>query len=412
MEIKQCRSCQSDRLIPILTMGDQYLSDFREDDLLPQKFPLDLVLCEECYLLQLKNSVPSSLLYTENYGYRSGINGTIRSNLEEIVKEVQALIPMHPTDVVVDIGANDGTLLSYYDKSLYRIGFEPIRKLAQQCQLQADRVIQNFFSCIQGVSAKAITAISMFYDLEDPNFFLENIKKTLEKGGIFVIQQNYLVDMLRLNAFDNIVHEHLEYYSLYSLEILLNKQDLEVFRVSKTSINGGSFRTLICRKGERIIEDSVFQMRKEEALLKLHDRKIYLDFARKVDAEISLLVSFLEQQKTLGKKIYVYGASTRGNSLLQFAGINRNFISAAVERNQEKIGKKIASLQIPILSEEEARNQRPDYMLVLPWFFREEFLEREKEYLERGGVFIFPLPVFSTVGTLEIQSVLNSLSSS
>ena len=381
----------------ILTMGDQYLSDFREDDLLPKKAPLDLILCEECSLLQLKHTIPSSFLYTENYGYRSGINGTIRANLQEIVDEVRSLVSLEDQDVVVDIGANDGTLLSNYDKSLYRIGFEPIAKLAKQCQLQADLVINHFFSFVEGISAKIITAISMFYDLEDPNLFLEDIKKTLQEGGVFVIQQNHLVDMLQLNAFDNIVHEHLEYYSLFSLERLLEKHGLTVFRVARSSVNGGSFRTFICRKGEREIEESVFQMRKEESLLRLHDKQIYLDFARRVNGEVSLLVSFLLQQKQQGKKIYLYGASTRGNSLLQYAGIDSAFIDAAVERNQEKIGKKIASLQIPIVSEEEARKDNPDYMLVLPWFFKEEFLEREKEYLEKGGSLIFPLPTFSVL---------------
>ena len=396
-EVICCRVCQSNQLEELMDLGDQYLSDFREDDIKPPRFPLTLLLCKECFLVQLKHTVSPAYLYTENYGYRSGINGTIRSNLREIVEEVKSILCLQAGDVVVDIGANDGTLFEGYGAlPVKKIAFEPIAKLARLCKQHADEVVQDFFpQNTSPFSAKAITAISMFYDLDDPHRFLQAVQETLALEGVFVIQQNYLGDMLKYNALDNIVHEHLEYYSLASLEFLLHRHELEVFRVVRTPINGGSFRTLIGHKGVRTVEESVQQMRREEDRQGLKSQEPYQQFVKRVQVEMKTLSSFIKEQKKLGKNIYLYGASTRGGSLMQFANLSADEITAAVEKNEEKIGKKMSSLQIPIISEEEARIRNPEYMLVLPWFFKEEFLKREEKYLEQGGTFIFPLPAFS-----------------
>jgi hypothetical protein len=229
--------------------------------------------------------------------------------------------------------------------------------------------------------------------MEEPNKFISDVKKIMKDDGICVIQQNYLVGMLKQNAFDNIVHEHLEYYSLLSLNNLLSKHGLEVFDVELRTLNGGSFRTYIGLKGKKRITKAVEKLNKYEKRLGLNKKKVYLDFAKRIKNNKKKLFEFIKKENEKGKIIYLYGASTRGNTLLQYFNLDNTLIKKAVERNPEKWGKIIASVGIPIISEVEARKDKPDYMLVLPWFFKKEFLKREKAYLKHGH-FIFPLPKF------------------
>lgn len=398
-----CRVCQSENLVRVVSLGKQFLSDFVTEDFGGTDYPLDLLLCKNCKLLQLEKTVPQKRLYNERYGYKSGINDTMKKELTEIVSKTKRKIALQPNDLVIDIGANDGTLLSNYPNNVVRVAVEPIKKLATECKVNADFVINDFFNLkalkktlpakLFNKKAKIVTAISMFYDLEDPNSFVSDVKAVLAPDGIFVIQQNYLLGMLQQNAFDNIVHEHIEYYSLLSLEKLLERHNLEVFDVETTDLNGGSFRTYIAHKNTfPINSNNVSQMRSWEKEAKLHQKQTYEQFNKRVANNKKEIVKFVNEVIKKGKKIYLYGASTRGNTLIQYYGLNKNQISAAVERNPEKWGKKIASVGIPIISEAQARKDKPDYLLVLPWFFKEEFLKREANYLRSGGHFIFPLP--------------------
>jgi NDP-4-keto-2,6-dideoxyhexose 3-C-methyltransferase len=399
MKIKNCRSCNSKNLINILSLGEQYLSDFTKTNRKPKAFPLTIVLCKKCFLVQLEYTTPQKYLYTERYGYRSGINQTMQDELKEIAHKALQRIGKNQKDVtVVDIGANDGTLLKNYPKKIYRIGVEPITKLAKEANKHADKIINDYFDfssyqkVVKDKKADIVTAISCFYDMEEPNKFIEDVKKIMKDEGIFIIQQNYLVGMLQQNAFDNIVHEHLEYYSLLSLNNLLKKHDLEVFDLEERSLNGGSFRTYIAIRGKRKKTKAVLKMEKYETKLKLNNKKIYLEFAKRIKNNKEKILNFVKKETNNGKLVYLYGASTRGNTLLQYFELDNKLIKKAVERNPEKWGKIISSVGIPIISEEQARKDKPDYMLVLPWFFKEEFLKREKKYLDNGGHFIFPLP--------------------
>lgn len=397
--LKKCRSCSSENLQDILSLGTQYLSDFVDtNDQKPEEYPLDLTLCQNCYLVQLKETTPSSSLYTDSYGYKSGINNTIRADLKEIVERVNSEIHLDDGDVVLDIGSNDGTLLSNYSKGLFRIGCDPLTKFAEECKQHADIVVNDYFSydainrVIPDKKPKVITAISCFYDLDKPNDFVADIAKLLDDDGIFIVQQNYLVGMMLQNAFDNICHEHVEYYSLLSLEKLLNRHGLEVFHIELNDINGGSFRTFIRKITDRTIGQTVFGLREAEAHFNLDKPEIYQEFAQRVKQLTSDLHDLIEKLVKEGKTVYTYGASTRGNGLLQAANLDKTLITAAVERNPEKWGKFIASSGIPIISEKQARKEKPDYMLVLPWYFASEFKVREKAYLNAGGHFIIPLP--------------------
>ena len=404
MKTNKCRSCSSKNLVKIISLGNQYLSDFVKVNRKPKSFPLRVVLCKRCFLVQLDYNTPQKYLYTERYGYKSGINKTMQDELRGIVKESLGKVKSKGKGfTVVDIGANDGTLLKNYPKSIFRVSVEPITKFARESKKYADRVINDFFTfeayhkVMKDKKADIITAISCFYDMEQPNKFVEDVKKIMEEDGIFVIQQNYLVSMLRKNAFDNIVHEHLEYYTLLSLNNLLNRHGLEVFDLEERVLNGGSFRTYIAAIGKRRKTKAVVDMEKHEKKLGLNNKKIYNEFAKDIEENKKKIRSLIKELNKKGKTVYLYGASTRGNTLLQYFNLDERLIKKAVERNPEKWGKIIASVGIPIISEEQARKDKPDYMLVLPWFFKEEFLQREKHYLDSGGHFIFPLPKVEVV---------------
>ena len=409
-KIEQCRICQNKNLKHILRLGNQYLVDFldnKED--VNYVAPLELVLCSKkdngCGLLQLQHTVPPDLLYRK-FWYKSGVNQTIRDDLEDIVRKAEKKIDLYDGDFVIDIGANDGTLLRFYNNSsLKLVGFEPATNLLEEASSGTFKIFNEYFNSrifeesFGNKKAKIITSISIFYDLDNPHDFVEDIIKILDENGIWILQMNYLVTMLENFAFDNIVHEHLEYYSLQSLEHLLDKHGLEVFDVEQNNINGGSIRAFIKFKDSNkfSISKRVNDVMAYETKLGLSDEKTYLDFAKQIKSLKQQTCKFIKEEINNGKKIYVYGASTRGNTLLQYYGLDSQFIQAASERNPAKWGKYIVGSMIPIISEEQARLEKPDYFLVLPWYFADEFVSREKKFLENGGKFLIPLPQFKLI---------------
>jgi len=414
---ESCRVCGFKPLAPILSLGDLYVSDFLDphQDQKPEKFPLELILCNEsdggCGLLQLKDTVSHESMY-RNYWYRSGINKTMTDELVGIAKKVESIVDFKAGDYVIDIGANDGTLLrGFTAHDLNLTGFEPAKNLGEYNHVGTTLIFEDFFNAnswtkvFKDKKAKSITAIAMFYDLEDPNSFIHDVVSCLDKEGVFIIQMSYLPLMLSQNAFDNICHEHLKYYSLLSLENLLKRHNLEVFAVELNDVNGGSFRTYIRHQGggtELHIPEGaskrVKKMREDEKNLGLQDRQIYDDFVKRIEDLKSKLNIFIKEEVGRGKKVYAYGASTKGNTLLQFYGLDHKLITAAAERNPAKWGKRTVGTNIPIISEEDARKQKPDYFLILPWHFMREFKEREKDFLNHGGKFISPLPTFEVIG--------------
>lgn len=410
---ENCRLCGSSCLEPIISLGKQFVSDFYDEPTrVGDLIPLELFLCNPkqngCGLLQLKHTTRRERLYKQ-YWYRSGINQTMKDALSEITQKAKSLVELEPGDIVIDIGSNDSTLLrSYEDDSLELVGFEPAKNLMEYAKIQNGNIINDFFNhksfekIYGNKKAKIITSISMFYDLDDPNSFVQDIKNCLAEDGLWIIQMNYLVSMLEHNAFDNIGHEHLEYYSLYSLEHLLNKNGLEAFDVELNDLNGGSFRVYVRFKNAKTktfpeSETRLKEIRKKESSLCLNNLQIYQQFAKRIEKIKEHTVNFINEEISKGKKIYVYGASTRGNTLLQYFELDNKLIQAAAERNPDKWGKYTSGTSIPIISEEQARNEKPDYFLVLPWHFLTEFVEREKEFFKNGGKFIVPLPEFRIV---------------
>ncbi len=409
-----CRICDG-LLDPVLSLGELYVSDFPlpgEDDGI--KAPLELVLCRHCRLLQLKHTVPAEKLY-RNYWYRSGVNRTMREALADISNKAEMLMHLREGDTVLDIGCNDGTLLaSYKTEDIYKIGFDPAENLASLSQEVADKIVVDFFDSeafqrdpyLREHCPKIVTSIAMFYDLEDPNQFVADVKAVMHPDGLWVVQMSYLPLMLKQNAFDNICHEHLEYYSLQSFEYLLNLHDFEVVDVELNDVNGGSFRTYVRNLGadedcfgdetcRGMAAERVRMLREQEVEMGLGDEEIYAEFAMWVERIKRDVVGFIQEQTERGRTVYIYGASTKGNTLLQYFGLDSSLIVAASERNPNKWGRMTVGTHIPIVSEAEARFAKPDCFLVLPWHFIEEFKRREMDFLSDGGRFILPAPHFS-----------------
>jgi hypothetical protein len=406
-----CRICGSPHLAPVLSLGDQRIAGAFADpaggEPVQRAIPLELVRCDmtrdqdACGLIQIRHTVPGAILYN-SYWYRSGINRTMTENLHDIARTAEELVGLQSGDLVVDIGCNDGTLLDGYTiDGLRYLGFDP-SDVARYAVEKGYDVVRDFYS-YEALSrrrpdqkAKVITSIAMFYDLEDPREFVADVAGALAADGVWVMELHYLPSMLEMNSFDAIVHEHLEYYSLAVIEKLLADAGLETVRAELNDINGGSIRLFIGLAGRREIapEDAtaVQALRIREFELALDSPAPYERFresSEKVRDELSALCRGLTDE---GRTIHVYGASTKGNTILQYAGLDSSVIPYAADRNPDKWGSETIATRIPIISEEESRAMRPDYYLVLPWHFLDEFLEREKEYLDGGGRFIVPLP--------------------
>lgn len=387
----------------VLSLGDQYVSDFVTSSGEHPKAPLELVKCLNCGLVQLKHTIPRNSLY-RYYWYRSGISGTMRDALADITLKACNIVNPSPGSIVMDIGCNDGTLLRSYPKiGLNLVGFEPATNLLDDARKDTGWIFNDFFSAktyrktFPDKQARIITSIAMFYDVEVPNTFVEDAAMCLAADGIWIVQQNYLATMLEKNGFDNIGHEHLEYYSLGTMENLLERHGLKIFDVETNQVNGGSFRTYICHKGRYPISHRVQQMEKHEKDLGLTRSKVYKAFAERIREIKSVTRAFIVDQVRMGKSVYVYGASNRGNTILQYYELDHALIKKAADANPEKWGRKTVGTLIPIVSKEEARRDRPDYFLVLPHHFADEIMNEETEYLQSGGRLIVPLPEFRIV---------------
>lgn len=396
---KTCRLCGGGKLKKILSFGNLYVSSFvRKDDKNLPRAPLELVLCQNrrCSLLQLKHTAPQEIMYSRHYWYRSGLNKVITDDLKEITKKAQTLAKTKKGDVVLDIGANDGALLDYYPKKYIRIGCEPANNLQKDLRRSADYVIHDFwnqksYEKLGLPKAKIVTAIGMFYDMENPNQFIADAQKIMADDGIFIAQLMTLKPMIEKNDLGNICHEHLEFYSYPSLSYLFEKNGLEIFKVEENAINGGSYRLFAkkFRKGSITHKEPKFN---------------YGAFAKRVEANRKKTVDFIAREVAKGKKVYGYGASTKGNTILQYYGLDAKLITAIADKSPEKWRKHTVGTNIPIMSEEQAR-KKADYFLVLPWAFIEAFIKRERIWLKRGGKFIVSIPEFKVIPHDEIYKI-------
>ena len=394
-KIKKCRLCYNQKLTRIHNFGSHYVSNFVQKKNIKRgiKAPLNLVYCKKCKLLQLEHSAPQELMYKKFYWYRSGVTDTMRIALKDIFLKVKKMSIMQKGDTILDIGANDGTLLKYFKNDSYTtIGCEPAKNLTKELKKNSNFVINNFWN-IKDLNIilkknklkkpKVITAIGMFYDLEDPSKFISDAAKSLNDNGVFIAQLMCLDSMIKKNDLGNICHEHLEFYSYPSLKYLFEKNGLKIMKIEENNINGGSYR-IFCKKN---IKKSINYREKTS----LKDIK---KFILRVKKNKKACLKFLKKTRKKGKKVFIYGASTKGNTLLQYYGINSKIIPYASERSPEKWGKYTVSTGLKIISEQNARKINPDYFFVMPYAFIKEFIKREKNWIKGGGKFILPYPNF------------------
>jgi NDP-4-keto-2,6-dideoxyhexose 3-C-methyltransferase len=398
-KVSKCLLCKHNHLKSLFNVGNLYVSNFvsKKEIFKGVKSPLDLLYCKKCTLIQLSHLAPQEIMYRRFYWYKSGVTKTMRDGLKELYLDCVKKAKLKKNDIVLDIGANDGTLLKYFKKSEFKtIGCEPAKNLKEELKKNCTFLINNFWSSKELFKIlkknklkkpKLITAIGMFYDLKDPNKFIRDAANSLSEDGIFVAQLMSLKSMIEKNDLGNICHEHIEFYSFSSIKYLFEKNGLEIFKISKNEINGGSYR-FYCRK----FKTGSIKLPNENVL------KMMKNFVQRVIDNKNKTLRFIKAQHKAGKKIFLYGASTKGNTVLQYYGLNEKIIPYAAERSPFKWGKYTIGSGIKIISEKEAKKLKPDFFFVTPWGFIKEFINREKKWLNEGGKFIVPFPNMKVIG--------------
>ena len=387
--LENCRICNSSILKEVIDLGNQVITSRfpLKGDITTPSTRIRLVMCDQCRLVQLKDTTPSSELYEHLYGYRSGISNTMREHLLAYNQQIKDMISLIEGDYVLDIGSNDSTFLSYYPSSLHRVGCDPTGSQFIEYYQEDMKLIPTYFTKQvindtfgENVTFKVVSSISMFYDLPHPVQFAKDIYEILDPNGIWTLEQSYVLTMLERNSVDTICHEHLEYYGVKQIKEIMDRSGFKIIHLSKNECNGGSFRIYVCKQ-----ENTQFA----------ECTALITEYLTDEDCltQVILLKTFIKHLNADEKKVYIYGASTKGNCLLQFGRIDSTYIPYAIERNPLKYGR-TTSTGIEIISEEQMRNDYPDYLLVLPWHFRNEIIERESEFFNRGGTFIFPFPHF------------------
>lgn len=406
-EIGACRICGSAKMNDVVDLGTQKLTGVfpKEADANISAGPLVLTWCNDCGLLQLKHSYPLDEMYGDNYGYRSGLNASMVRHLERKIRCLEAFVRPEADDLVLDIGSNDATSLKAYGGNFTKVGIDPTGSKFRQYYPDDATLIPDFFSAkaffaaFPDRKAKIITSIAMFYDLEDPNAFVSDIASVLAEDGVWHFEQSYMPFMLATTSYDTICHEHLEFYSLGVVADLLKRHGLKIVDVVTNAINGGSFAVTAAKDSSTLpVNKPVIDwMLRKEKRVQLDSEEPYRAFAERIERHRDNLTDLIRGLNADGKTVLGYGASTKGNVLLQYCGFGRDEIACIADVNPDKHGSFTPGSGIPIVSEEEARAMNPDYFLVLPWHFRDHIIQREQEFLEKGGRLIFPLPEIEIV---------------
>jgi NDP-4-keto-2,6-dideoxyhexose 3-C-methyltransferase len=407
---------------PVLKLGEHYVSDFLNADESSadrKKYSLDLYMDEAIGAVRLRSEdLPPADAMWGRYWYRSGTNVTMTAELGKIVQEVTERVHYKTGDVWLDIACNDGTLLRQVPLEFKKVGIDPCDDSFYELSSKHATVVQDYFSADaykrafasadEVKKAKVITCIAMFYDLDNPHTFIQDLYDVLDDNGIIVLQMSYTPLMLQQMAFDNICHEHVYYHSLTSIQNLFKQHGMMIVDANVNDTNGGSIRIYLAKENCSPETFGTQQLRQVcayradsilnfERIADISDPVVWQTFGTKINALKISLLDFIKTARSEGKTIYGYGASTKGNTLLQLFGLTANDITAIAERSPYKFGKKTVGTEIPIVSEEEMRAAKPDYLLVLPWHFIDEFVKRERDYLEAGGALVVPCPEFKVI---------------
>ncbi|MET9513887.1 class I SAM-dependent methyltransferase [Streptomyces sp. NPDC002994] len=410
MIITACRICGNRELLPVLDLGEQALTGVfptRRDQEVPS-VPLELVVCSPagCGLVQLRHTPDADLMYGDDYGYRSGIRPFMVHHLHDKVAAIRNLVELGPTDLVLDIGSNDATLLrGYPEDGPQLVGIDPTGgKFRDRYPAKAELITsyfsrETFENRFGRQRAKVVTSIAMFYDLPDPTRFMQDVHDILADDGVWVMEQSYMPSMLGADAYDVVCHEHLEYYALRQIEWMAERVGLTVVGAELTAVYGGSLCVTLAKSPDRYPRDEagLARIRAQEAAAGLDTTAPFEAFARRVERQREVLLEFLARSREAGKLTLGYGASTKGNVILQYCGLTERDLPCIGEVSPEKAGRFTPATRIPIVSEEEAKAQKPEQLLVLPWIYRDGFVEREQQFLAGGGKLVFPLPALSVV---------------
>ena len=402
MKINKCRACENKNLVKCLDLGKQYLTGIfpKNKNQKVSLGNLSLVFCNKCSLLQLSENFNRFEMYGSNYGYMSSLNQSMVNHLKNKAEKIKKLAKFSKSDLFIDIGSNDGTFLSFFLNTCKTIGVDPTIKKFKKFYKKKTILIPDFFSSnvvkknIITKKAKAITSIAMFYDLENPISFAREIYETLDNDGIWHFEQSYMPSMIKNISYDTICHEHLEYYSLKSLKYILDKSDFKIIEIELNDINGGSFAITVAKKKSKKFKESslVDWLLKKEELYKFNKIETLIDFKNKVFKHKKLLKDLILNLKDMKKKVAGYGASTKGNVILQFCNLNNKSIPYIVDVNPYKRNRVTPGTKIKIINDTDFRKKNPDYLLVLPWHFKNHILQKENSFIKKGGHFIFPLP--------------------
>jgi len=404
-KIEKCRVCGCVEIERVLALDPQFVSatfvkSNKNNKLAKIKIPMTMLIClnKDCALVQLQETTNPELLYTD-YFYRSSTNDMMKNDLKKVVEKIQAHAPLDNNDVVVDIGANDCTMIQFFPKRANRIGVEPAKNIDWSNVDETIHIVNDFFpsldfkSALNGKKVKNFTSCAMFYDLDDPNSFVKAIKENLHSDGVWSIQLSSALLMIKNMNFYDICHEHLEYYTLKTLRYLMELNGLHLYHAELNMVNGGSALVYITHKEANKCDSvELTSILKEEKDLGLYSPDIYKSFYKKMKSLARQVKDYLENEINNGNTVLGLGASTKGNVLLQFFEIDKSIIPAISERQDAKVGLKTLGSDIDLVSEEYAREMKPDCMLVLPWYFKEEIVRREMEYIKTGGSLLFPMP--------------------
>jgi hypothetical protein len=406
MQICICRLCKNSNLRELLDLGSQSFTGIfpsSQAESVPIG-PLTLMRCGDCGLVQLSHNFEKELMYGDNYGYESSLNSSMVDHLRQISRSLLEISQIKPDSVVLDIGSNDATFLNFFnDLNVNRIGIDPtIKKFKSKytsdiCQVE-DFFSKDSFFQVSNKKASIISSISMLYDLEDPIEFAKELWECLEDDGVWFFEQSYLKLMVENLAYDTICHEHLSYFSAGTIKRLLDESGFYVFQAETNLINGGSIAIFAKKKlkgEEHCIEFK--QLLETEAREGMQTFEFYENFVDEISEHKSELISVLTKLKDDGKTIMGLGASTKGNVLLQYVGIDSSLISKIGEVNPEKFDCFTPGTLIPIINENDALSQSPDYFLIIPWHFKETFMIKTQEFRAAGGKLIFPLPKIEIV---------------
>ncbi len=402
----RCRYCGSNKLTKYLSLGQHPPSNSFlkiEQVSLEERFPLEVYLCEGCFLSQLIDVVPAEIIF-DDYVYLSSTSKALKNHYAKLAQQASERFSLKEEDTVVDIGCNDGVLLCGYTKDgIVKVGVEP-SKVAELARKAGFDVFKNFFDqdCAKKIIArhghpKIVTATNVYVHVDDISEFTKGVRLLLENDGVFIVEASYLLDLIDQALFDTIYHEHLCYLSLTPLVPFLDRHDLEVFDVERIALgaSGPALRVYVQKKnGKERIESSVSKMLQDEKAWGIGDIKRYKGYAAKVQKikdDVLMIISRLQKE---GKVVGGYGAPAKGNTLLNYFDLNEDIIPFVAENNPMKQGMLTPGSHIPIISDEEFLKQMPDYALLLSWNYLDFFLANS-EYIRRGGKFIIPIPQLS-----------------